>query len=273
MANACSVKTMKKSSLFLALVTLFAALGNLPATAEETATVTIESAMSCADGGTCALGDIGPGGGMVFYVRTQASLAVWLSTPNAEGDLKYAADGWKYLEVAPKTWSGSKSDPTMKWCSKADTRASWTKDLQGRDWNYKWVPGKAQTGYLASTGFGNTEIIAKNCKSGAATSARKYRGGGLSDWYLPRQTELNQLTMFAGGKFAPISACCSADFPKKQSSTFASSKYAVNWASAYMLSSFQFGKLANQNQGPDKMGIGVNSPNGAGPFVRPIRAF
>lgn len=264
---------MKKFPSIVTLIALFAVLGNVSATAEETSTVRNETAISCAEGGACKLGDIGPGGGMVFYVRTPETFAVWNATPNAEGDSKYVADGWKYLEVAPKSWSGSKTDPTMKWCSNADTRSLWTTDLQGRDWNYKWVPGKAQTGYLASTGFGNTEIIAKNCKSGAATSVRKYRGGGLTNWYIPRKTELNQLAMFAGGKFAPMSACCSVDFPKKQSDAFASSNYAVNWGSAYMLSSFSFGKLSNQNQGPDKMGIGVNSPNGEGPFVRPIRAF
>lgn len=264
---------MKRIPLIFILSTVFALLCNTSSMATDTATVTIDTAISCAEGGVCKLGDIGPGGGVVFYVRTPETFAVWKATPNAENDLKYAADGWKYLEVAPKSWSGSKTDPTTKWCSNADTRAPWTKDLQGRDWNYKWVPGKAQIGYLASTGFGNTEIISKNCKSGAATLVRKYRGGGQTDWYLPRQTELNQLTMFAGGKFAPNSACCSVDFPKKQSAAFASSKYAVNWGSAYMLSSFSFGKLPNQNQGQDKMGIGVNSPNGAGPFVRPIRAF
>lgn len=272
MTKSCRISVMKKAPQFVALVTLFTFFGNVSATAMETSTGVIETKISCAEGGVCELGDIGPGGGIVFYVRTPATVAVWKSTPNAEGDLKFAVDGWKYLEVAPKSWSGSKTDPTIRWCSNPNTRASWTKDLQGKDWYGKWVPGKVQTGYLASTGFGNTEIIAKNCKSGAATSVRKYRGGGLTDWYLPRQTELNQLAMFAGGKFAPTSACCIADFPKKQSAAFASSKYAVNWGSTYMVSSYSFGKLANQNQGQDQMGIGGRL-NSATPSVRPIRAF
>jgi hypothetical protein len=232
-----------------------------------------DEVIPCAQGGVCNLGDIGPGGGMVFYLRSQKTFYVWNATPNAEGDQVYAADGWKYLEVAPKTWSGGKSDPKMNWCDNTNSRAAWTKDLQGRDWYGKWVTGKIQSGFLASSGFGNTETIAKNCKSGAASAARKYRGGEKTDWYLPRITELNQLAFFAGGILEPTNACCIKYFPKKQSSSFAASAYAVNWGSAYWVSSFTFGKLANQFQGQDRMRLGSNGPSSELPFVRPIRAF
>lgn len=228
---------------------------------------------SCAQGGVCKLGDIGPGGGMVFFVRTQETYLVWKRTPNTEGDFSFTEDGWKYLEVAPKSWSGGSSDPQMKWCNNSDTRASWTKDLQGRDWYFNWVPGKSQTGFLASTGFGNTEIIAQNCSSGASNAARDYQGGGKSDWYLPRLTEMNQLAMFAGGKLAPKSACCIKDFPKSESASFAASNYSISWGSSYWSSGFSFGKLTTQNQSQNRMSIGTNNPGSGLPFVRPIRAF
>jgi len=261
---------MKKSCTFVALLALVFPIGlSAEATAEESTTAT---ANTCAQGGVCNLGDIGPGGGIIFYVRSEKSFYVW-KNGNAEADLAYAADGWKYLEVAPKTWSGGKSDPKMDWCTNTDVRAAWTKDLQGRDWYAKWVKGKTQSGFLASTGYGNSEIIAKNCKSGAATAARKYRGGGKSDWYLPRITELKQLVFFAGGIFETTSTCCIKDFPKKQSSSFASSAYAINWGNGYWASSFTFGKLANQWQGQDRMSLGSNAPGSGLPFVRPIRAF
>jgi hypothetical protein len=261
---------MKKTWIFVALLALVFPIGlSAEATAEESTTAT---AITCAQGGVCNLGDIGPGGGIIFYVRSEKSFYVWKNA-NAEADLAYAADGWKYLEVAPKTWSGGKSDPKMDWCTNTDVRAAWTKDLQGRDWYAKWVKGKTQSGFLASTGYGNSEIIAKNCKSGAATAARKYRGGGKSDWYLPRITELKQLVFFAGGIFEPTSTCCIKDFPKKQSSSFASSAYAINWGNGYWASSFTFGKLANQWQGQDRMSLGSNAPGSGLPFVRPIRAF
>jgi hypothetical protein len=264
---------MKRVFLAIGLVSLFALSGIEGAIATDTATVSAENSPSCAQGGICKLGDIGPGGGMIFFVRSEETVNVWRATPNAEGDLAYAPDGWKYLEVAPKTWAGGKTDPKLNWCSNTNVRAAWTKDLQGKDWYNKWVPGKAQTGYLASTGFGNSEIISQNCKTGAATSARKYSGGGKNDWYLPRQTELNQLAMFAGGNLAPKSACCIKDFPKKQSAAFAASKYAVNWGSPYWVSSFTFGKLANQYQGEDRMSLGSNAPSSTTPYARPIRAF
>ena len=45
-----------------------------------------------------ALGDVGPGGGLVFLIS---------------GGLTY--------EMAPKTWSGGASDPTAAWCNDAST--------------------------------------------------------------------------------------------------------------------------------------------------------
>ena len=256
---------MKRARLVLALIAIAFPLGASGASA-------VDETLTCAQGGICNVGDIGPGGGIVFYVRSQQSLSVW-KNGNAEPDLVYSADGWKYLEVAPKNWSGGKNDPQLSWCNVDNPRASWTKDLQGRDWYNKWAPGKVQSGFFASTGFGNTEIIAKNCKSGAATAARKYRGGGKTDWYLPRDTELKQLTFFAGGIFEPTSTCCIKDFPKKQSATFAASEHAVNWGRPYWVSSFIFGKSANQFQGQGRMSVGSNSPSSSTPFVRPIRAF
>ena len=254
------------------ILSIFAFIGLVSTFGVQGATAT-EAAETCATGGVCVLGDIGPGGGVVFYVRSKQSVLVWRATPNAEKDLVFDAKGWKYLEVAPKSWSGGTNDPKLNWCNNTNTRATWTKNLQGRDWNYKWVPGKKQTGYLAGTGFGNSQTIAQNCKTGAATAARKYRGGGKSDWYLPRQTELNQLTMYAGGKLNPDSACCLKDFPKKQNARFKASAYAVNWGSAYWVSSFSFGKLPDQDQSQDRMILGSNTPSGGLPFARPIRAF
>jgi len=257
---------MKKFGLFFGLIGLLSVLGIDGGSAADTPA-------TCAQGGICQLGDIGPGGGMVFYVRNEKSFAVWKATPNAEGDFAFSDAGWHYLEVAPKTWAGGSTDPKLNWCSNTNIRAAWVNQLQGWDWYHKWVPGKTQSGFLAATGFGNSDIYAQNCKTGAATSARKYRGGGKTDWYLPRQTELNQLAFFAGGILDPNSACCIADFPKHQSSTFASSAYAVNWGNLYWVSTYTFGKLANQWQGPDRMSLGSNAPGSGLPFARPIRAF
>ncbi len=257
---------MKKLLMLLSIIGLLSTFGVQGASA-------VDPAPSCAQGGVCKLGDIGPGGGIVFYVRTKETVSVW-RTGNAEKDLAFDANGWKYLEAAPKTWAGGKNDPNHGWCNNTNTAAAWTKNLQGRDYYYKWRPGKPQSGYLAGTGFGNSQIMFENCTGGAATKARKYRGGGKSDWYLPRMTEMNQLVMYAGGKLNPDSACCEKDFPKKQNAKFKASTYAFNWGSSYWISSYSFGRTAAQNLGPDIFVFGARYPSNSGlPFVRPIRAF
>lgn len=53
-----------------------------------------DSSPSCESGGPCVLGDIGPGGGLVFLIS-----------------------GGKTYEMAPKNWSGTDNDlPTLEWC-------------------------------------------------------------------------------------------------------------------------------------------------------------
>lgn len=58
--------------------------------------VSVTPAVPCAGGGTCAVGDVGPGGGLVFLIS---------------GGLTY--------EMAPKTWNGGSEDPTNSWCNVA----------------------------------------------------------------------------------------------------------------------------------------------------------
>jgi len=228
--------------------------------------------LSCAEGGICKVGDIGPGGGIVFFVRTKLSAARW--TKDGEVDAPFHADGWKNLELAPKTWAGGKNDPRLNWCSDSKPSAAWTKDLQGRTYNYKWRAGKPQTGFLVGTGFGNSETISKHCKTGAATAVRKYRGGGKSDWYLPSRTEIAQLQWFAGGgKMDVLMSWQAKDWPTKQAPRFKASVYAFNWGSVYWGSSFSFGTRQAFNDS-DQYVFGTRYPSTSGlPYVRPIRAF
>ena len=83
------------------------------------------SALTCATGGTCIVGDTGPGGGIVFYVR--AAGGTFTSTGSVCGT------ACKYLEAAPTGWgnaiavaadetTGSLTvDPQLKWCSDTTT--------------------------------------------------------------------------------------------------------------------------------------------------------
>lgn len=116
-------------------------------------------AATCTAGGTCQVGDTGPGGGTVFYVA---------SSPQSWG---------QYLEVAPSNWSGG-TDPRQAWSGNTSTS----------------VAGATGTGIGA--GRANTAaIIADNSTAGrAATSAAAYTGGSKSDWYLPSEGELMALS-------------------------------------------------------------------------------
>lgn len=111
----------------------------------------------CASGGRCVVGDIGPGGGMVFYAV--AKMQKW----------------GRYLEAAnPQTWQDGGVDPKYTWCEK-DNR------LVGA------------LGTVIGSGEVNTKKILARCTDGATVAAHAYRGGGMTDWFLPSRDELFQM--------------------------------------------------------------------------------
>lgn len=121
---------------------------------------------TCAQGGICVVGDLGPGGGKVFYVQTAT-----------------AAAPWRYLEAAPNTWSGGSADPFLTWCSNTST---YVEDLSKGT-------SAAITAVTIGQGLLNTKTMLRTCTFGAANSAAAYQGGGKTDWFLPSKDELAQL--------------------------------------------------------------------------------
>ncbi len=116
------------------------------------------AAESCADGGSCEIGEIGPGGGYVFYVDTADEYS------------------WHYLEAAPTDVM-----PAAEFCDDA------TADI-----------GVAGHSFSTAIGAGaeNTWIILNSnaCTSGAAFSAVNYRGPNFkTDWFLPSVLELRAM--------------------------------------------------------------------------------
>lgn len=121
---------------------------------------------------TYAIGDAGPGGGLVFI------------TPSTKGN-----STGKYFEIAPTNWSGTPIsqdnvvyNPQVGW----SCPEYWEKSL----------PGTA-TGIGA--GAANTDVINKACAGFtginryATAEAVKYRGGGRSDWFVPSKDELIEM--------------------------------------------------------------------------------
>jgi hypothetical protein len=123
--------------------------------------------LTCAQGGTCIVGNTGPGGGKVFYVQVAT-----------------AAAPWRYLEAAPNTWSGGSADPQIRWCS---NESSYVPNLITGDTT------TIQTVYDLGAGYSNTQKLLDSCTYGAANAVAAYNGGGKSDWHLPSKDELDQL--------------------------------------------------------------------------------
>jgi hypothetical protein len=115
---------------------------------------------TCATGGYCRVGDIGPGGGIVFIDTSTAS-----------------SDGRIY-EVAPQNWSGSDDLSTVAtYCS-----------------NNTLNLGATQVGI--GWGETNTNLAKTSCLGGAVGKVNSFNQGnstGYSDWFIPSKNEAVEL--------------------------------------------------------------------------------
>jgi hypothetical protein len=116
------------------------------------------------------IGQTGPGGGVVFY---------YLASGFPCGPTLAAV--CRYLEASPSGWSGG-TDPSRPW---AQTSLQSTRVTNGID---------TATATAIGTGYKNTVLIINQGNSDSSTAAaplaQSYRGGGLSDWYLPSYDEI-----------------------------------------------------------------------------------
>ena len=136
--------------------------------------------VTCAEGGTCVVGDTGRGGGTVFYVD--------YSRPT----------GSQVFEAAPNGWNTATPD--------ADLEVPW--GLPGVPGDCGWLDigtataigeGKPNTNLITSTVACNTPATAP-----AAWAAKDYNGGSQTDWFLPSMDELNQLCKWARGQSTTV---------------------------------------------------------------------
>ena len=113
--------------------------------------------VACADGGVCAVGDTGPGGGVVYILSNTSGNTTGLT-----------------FEAARNDWDGAAPDGTARWCSAS------TVSIAG-------------LGTAIGTGSSNSATIATTCASTGALDAAEYvRGktiGGKTDWFLPSRDE------------------------------------------------------------------------------------
>jgi len=201
-----------------------------------TCTRSITWARSATSARSYSVGDIGPGGGLVFYIDS--------------------GSGLRY-EMAPKVWGPADAvDPASPWCSNTSSLLSGT------------------FGTVVGTGEANTALMVAvgACTSGAANSATAYRGGGFTDWFLPSMDELNAMCYYSRNLSASPdpTVSCYGGSGTSQNGTFASGAY--GFASDYYWSSSQFNPLGAFFQyfadGYQYLALKTNLYR-----IRPVRAF
>jgi len=145
------------------------------------------STSACTTGGTCIVGDTGPGGGIVFYVRS----AGFACGPTL-------AATCKYLEAAPQGWIVSSYPAGQTNCGSAGGTNGTSTDDPRCVWsgNTTTEIGSSAAGQIIGTGYKNTVAIVSqsNTAGKAGTVTRAYRGpNNLDDWFLASKEELTQM--------------------------------------------------------------------------------
>ena len=176
-SGSCVVTGLTNSTAYTFTTTATNSVGTSSA---STASTSVTPVATCATGGTCVVGNTGPGGGLVFYVASN------FTSTGSDCDTTC-----KYLEAAPVGWGNgitvitgetsgtSTADPRLFWCSNTSTLRNATSKSAIGD-------GRPNT----ATG---TEAGWAACTSGAIFQAELYAGGGKTDWHMPSFNELGQM--------------------------------------------------------------------------------
>ena len=209
---------------------------------------------------TYALGDVGPGGGLVFLIS---------------GGLRY--------EMAPKTWSGGSSDSSHIWTTTAafcyaSGSSTANADCQTNNLYPETSSGAQAASSTASQAVGmgsaNTAAIKARMTAGSVASsdyaagmASAYAGGGLTDWFLPSKDELNAMCNYSRTwTGTPSTLACTG----AQNGAFAAGTYGFAsdyyWSSSQSTASLAWGQYFG---GGSQDGVSKSSPR----RVRPVRAF
>lgn len=232
------------------------------------AKVASSPALTCATGGTCIVGDRGPGGGIVFYVSATPFTSAG-STCNT---------ACKYLEVAPATWksnSGStvENDTITVWSSNNTTLTGQDVSTAGSE---SLFTGE-KLNWKIGQGFYNTSVMkVSGATSPAQAAVLAYAGNSIAgQWFIPSMNELNELCKYARGQTTGVlTTKCNGTGTLKTGTAndLGGFRYAY-WSSSessgrnvyYQDFSNEVGGTPGYQSGNQKADTSI--------FIRPIRAF
>jgi hypothetical protein len=242
--------------------------------------LTIQSSIHTQVASGYNVGDIGPGGGVIFY----KDVAGFNCGPNYSATGSPTNGKCNYLEAAPSLWSGlEEEDQNEEMVPAKDSAFVFANVIQNLNEIVVAEEGPGGPGTLVpqvGRGYKNSlAIIAQgNNATTAAGAARAYRGGTKSDWYLPSLSEINLLCQWAKGVTGDATTAC----PSSGTPTRTGAGFEVLWdanpeaSPQYSTSSEQF----DVNQAVNWVWI-INFSDanaeaiekGQSARVRPIRAF
>ena len=193
------------------------------------------------------VGDIGPGGGKVFYKDFDGFNcgATFSATGSPTNGKCY------FLEVAPTNWSGG-TDPDKPWATGVSSYYDFVdEDPQNpgqrmvgdrpgsgnASQDVTGLPNEDDYSVVFSPGLGYNKSLAivaqGNGATTAAGAARAYRGGSKNDWYLPSAGEVNLLCQWSRGMSATGPSYCDGGTLNSQAGggfAFSSDSYASSSA-------------------------------------------
>ena len=173
------VRRITRGTIVIALLSSLLSVITTPAKA-----ITPPSSQTCAQGGPCVIGDVGPGGGNVFYVAPTTFTQVGATAP-------MCTTNCKYLEAAPTSGTNAWTDNSYVWSDVTNV-------------------SMGTKGIVIGTGFNNTvAMVTQSATANRAVSiTRAYRGpNNLSDWHLASKDELNQMCRWERGQSVSDSRC------------------------------------------------------------------
>ena len=211
-----------------------------------------------------AIGDPGPGGGIIYYYDSAGFNCgvTFTNTGSPSSGLCH------YLEVAPDGWKGSAGDPTKVWAVTANQGGDIT-GIANENPEYNNASGIG-LGYknsdLIVTQNGSTYNASTN--NYAAGAARAYAGGSKSDWYLPTTAELNLLCQWDRGVTQDVTIRCTGGAINTGTGAGSAAFLADNyWSSSEYGANYAWPQYLSTGQ------QGYNMFKSDSHYVRPIRAF